>query len=67
MDSFELKLKVIHNADPVRQIEKGYSLLKSHQGKLISGLKDIAVGDPVTAEISDGFFTSKITSTKEKK
>jgi exodeoxyribonuclease VII large subunit len=62
-----LKAQIIHSADPARQLEKGYSILRHKDGKLIRKRKDITAGETVQTEISDGFLESKITSTREKK
>jgi exodeoxyribonuclease VII large subunit len=67
LSSLSLKLKLVHNLDPVRQLEKGYSLIRNRQGESIRRMSDVSIGEELKTEIADGFIDSKVTSTKEKK
>jgi len=63
----KLKSKLIKSADPSQQLKKGYSIIKGSGGKIIKGLSGIKKDDFITAETSDGFIESKVTSTRESK
>ena len=66
-NTLRLKSSLVKNADPVRQLSRGYSILRNDRGAIIRETAVVGIGETVTTEISDGFIKSEVTSTKEKK
>ncbi len=51
--------------DPVRTLERGWSLTLDHQGKAIRSIDQVAEGTELTTRVADGVFASKVMA-KEK-
>lgn len=47
---------------PLKVLSRGYSLTTSSDGQLISGIEDVATGDKIRTQLSDGFISSTVTS-----
>ncbi len=52
--------KTIELDSPMRQLKKGYSIVRSH-GKIIRKIKDVKSGDELNVFVSDGAIKSRVT------
>lgn len=57
--------KLIYAHDPMRVVERGYSLVISSDGKIISSVKNIDVDEQITTRLSDGDLISVVKEKKE--
>jgi exonuclease VII large subunit len=54
--------RLIHGYDPIHQLKLGYSILRDHTGKVVQRVEDVAVGEQLSAQVSDGFIGTKVIS-----
>ncbi|MBP9115472.1 MAG: exodeoxyribonuclease VII large subunit [Acidimicrobiia bacterium] len=59
--------KLIHAHDPMRVVERGYSLTLNDKGKVISSIDDIENNENITTRLSDGEIISTVKEKKENK
>ncbi|MFT5755512.1 MAG: exodeoxyribonuclease VII large subunit [Alteromonadaceae bacterium] len=53
-------IEQLHLVSPLATIARGYSVTRNNQGKVISKINELAVGDNIKVQISDGQITAKI-------
>ena len=54
------KRRLLSAYDPVRTLERGWSLTLDDQGKTIRSVHDVGLGSSVTTKMADGSFTSTV-------
>lgn len=59
--------KLIHAHDPMRIVERGYSLTFNEEGKIVSSIKEIEKDSQITTRLSDGELISVVKEKKEEK
>ncbi len=60
--SFHLLLQTIEKLSPISLLKRGYSIVTNAKGDIITGIREISIGETVTLEVSDGKMESTITS-----
>lgn len=50
---------------PLKILSRGYSMVNSHDGNLVSSTKQLAINDAVTVTLSDGQFRASVLDIKE--
>lgn len=63
---FEQQAAVLHSVSPLQTLQRGYSITKSPQGKVISQTKKLNPGDRITTELQDGELTSIVEAIQSK-
>jgi len=58
--------RLIEMADPVRILQKGFSITRLEKGKLVRGIKDVKPGDGILTKTSDGVFRSRVQALDQK-
>ena len=59
--------KLIHAHDPMRVVERGFSLTFNEDGKIISSIEEIKTDSKITTRLSDGELISVVKEKKEAK
>ena len=60
------KSDFVHNIDqlqlvsPLATISRGYSVTRSEQGSIIKNLGEMAIGDKISIQITDGLINAKV-------
>ena len=55
--------EVFELSNPYKLLEKGYSITRSSQGKIVTLASQLNVNDSITTEFKDGSVESDVTST----
>jgi exodeoxyribonuclease VII large subunit len=64
-EELALKEKLVHAADPARLLARGFSLLRTADGRPIVSAAQAAPGDLVVNQLADGTLESRVTGGKE--
>jgi exodeoxyribonuclease VII large subunit len=51
---------------PLATISRGYSVVRSHQGRIIKQLEQVIVNDNITIQVNDGDIEAKVINIKQK-
>jgi len=58
---------LVNALDPMRVIERGFSVIYASNGSVIRSINDVSAGDEVSVKIADGEIESKVITTKNMK
>ena len=61
---FEIMINTLEGNNPLRIMDKGYSISSSN-GKIITDVKDVKVGDTLKTEMKNGYIVSNIVEVNE--
>jgi exodeoxyribonuclease VII large subunit len=56
----------VETLSPLKVLERGYSLARGAGGRLISGIEDVAAGEPVTITLRDGELDARVEGKRRK-
>ncbi len=56
----ESATSLLEQVNPERQLKLGYSIVKNKQGRVVRSKKDVATGDELLTQVSDGAITSQV-------
>ena len=56
----------LEGVNPLAVLSHGYAIVENKDGKIISGIGDVSVGDMVEISLSDGVVQAEITNISEK-
>jgi exodeoxyribonuclease VII large subunit len=51
---------------PLATISRGYSVVRSHQGRIIKQLEQVTVNENITIQVNDGDIEAKVINIKQK-
>jgi len=52
---------------PLAVLQRGYSVTRLADGRLVSRVDSVPVGDDLVTQLADGFVTSKVTAVEYRK
>lgn len=61
---FEIMINTLEGNNPLRIMDKGYSISSSN-GKIVTDVKDVKVGDTLKTEMKNGYIVSNIVEVNE--
>ena len=59
-ESFAHQCEQLHIVSPLATIARGYSITRDEQQKVIKSIKEIAITDNITVEVSDGVIDAQV-------
>jgi len=64
ISNFETSLSAVH---PQRVLERGYSMVQNESGEVLTGIKQLEVGQKITMNFADGVAGADIFEIEKKK
>ena len=61
---FRMLCAKLEGVNPLAVLSHGYAMVQSEDGRVISHVSDVSVGDPIEISLSDGRVRAEITDTK---
>lgn len=56
---------LLHSVSPLNTLERGYAIVSDEGGRLVTRLRDVTVGDRISARLADGCVDARVEATRE--
>ncbi len=61
----DLKGRLVHAADPARQLALGFAMLRNPEGKILTRTDQVPSGMEIVTQLQDGYITSQVLSKRK--
>ena len=58
--SLNLYIEKFHGLSPLRKLQQGYSYTEGPNGKAVTGIDDVPVGERLQIHVTDGIYTAVV-------